>query len=204
MMHLTGFRYSECFQKFLHSLQVRKIRSLAAVQTMWYTVWTPNCPKNHPSERRELFRSDLLLCREASNCFSLHPSRHFSSTFERHSVFDQLWDFFPKHRYGKIAATVRTMWIPVRTRSSIRQVSHSKSKRPDASLHGLDTRTSYMKIVCIRSTVRTTIPLFRTRETLIWKLHTSEVWPSGRQDNTVRTRRQIRKEFQWNLGKPIA
>jgi len=35
------------------------------------------------------FCPDLPLCREASNCSKLHP-------FERRSVFDQLWDFFPK------------------------------------------------------------------------------------------------------------
>jgi hypothetical protein len=48
----------------------------------------------------------------------------------------KLQDFFPKHRYGKIAATVRTTWIPVRTCSSIRQVSQFKFRRPDASQHG--------------------------------------------------------------------
>jgi hypothetical protein len=66
-----------------------------------------------------------------------------------HSVFDQLWDVFPKHRYGKITATVRTMWIPVRTRSSIRQVAHSKCKRLDHSFHGPDARATYMEIACI-------------------------------------------------------
>jgi len=95
------------------------------------------------------FHPDLPLCREASNCSSLHPSRRFSSTSGRHSVFDQLWDFLPKHRYGKIAATVRTMWILVRTRSSIRQVAHSKFRRPVVSLHGPDARATYMEIVCI-------------------------------------------------------
>jgi hypothetical protein len=74
------------------------------------------------------FLLDLPLCREASNCSSLHSSRLFNSMSGRHLVFDQLWDFFPKHRYGKTAATVRTMWIPVRTHSSIRQVTHSKFK----------------------------------------------------------------------------
>jgi len=59
-------------------------------------------------------------------------------------------DFFPKHRYGKIAAIIRTMWIPIRTRSSIRQVVHTKSRRPDASPHGPDTRATYMEIACIR------------------------------------------------------
>jgi hypothetical protein len=33
----------------------------------------------------------------------------------RRPVFDQLWDFFPKYRYGKAAATVRTMCVPIRT-----------------------------------------------------------------------------------------
>jgi len=110
-------------------------------------------------------------------------------------VFDQLQDFLPKHRYGKIAAAVQTMWIPFRTRSYIRQVSHSKSRRPDASLHGPDARASDMEIVCIRSTVRTTIPLVRTYEALIWKLRTTKVRPSGRQGNTVRTRLKSRKNF---------
>jgi hypothetical protein len=45
----------------------------------------------------------------------LHLSKRFSSTSGRHLVFDQLWDFFPKHRYGKTDATVRTMWIPIQT-----------------------------------------------------------------------------------------
>jgi hypothetical protein len=95
------------------------------------------------------FCPDLPLCQKASNCSTLHPSRRFSSTSGRHSVFDQLWDFFPKHRYGKIAATIRTMWILVRTRSSIRYVGHSKFRRPENSLHGPDARATYMKIVCI-------------------------------------------------------
>jgi hypothetical protein len=141
------------------------------------------------------FRPDLPLCREASNCFSLHPSSHFSSMFGRHSMFDQLWDFFLKHRYGKIVATVWTMWIPVRTCSSIRQVSHSKSRRLDVSLHGPDMRASYMEIACIRSTVWMTIPLVQMRKPLIWKLRAAEVRPSGRQGNTVRTRLKSGKKF---------
>jgi hypothetical protein len=103
-------------------------------------------------------RPDLPLCREVSNCTRLHPSGRFSSTSGRHSVFDKLQDFFPKHSYGKIAATVRTMWISVWTHSSIRQVSHSKSRRLDASQHGRDARASDMEIACIKSTVWMTIP----------------------------------------------
>jgi hypothetical protein len=100
------------------------------------------------------FCPDLPLCQEASNCSSLHPSERFSSMYGRHSVFDQLWDFFPKHRYGKIAATVRTTWIPVRTYSSIRRVAHSKFRRSDDSL------------------------MVRTHKLLIWKLRASDQ-PSG-------------------------
>jgi hypothetical protein len=110
-------------------------------------------------------------------------------------VFDQLWDFFPKNRYGKIAATVRTMWIPVRTCPSIRQVSHSKFRRPDASFHGLDTLATYMEIACIKSTVRTTYPMVRSCEALIWKLCASKVRPSGRQGTIVQTRVNSRKNF---------
>jgi hypothetical protein len=110
---------------------------------------------------------------EALNCSSLHPSGHFSSTSGRHSVLDQLWDFLPKHRYGKIVATV---W----THSSIRQVAHSKFRRPDVSLHGPDTRAIYMEIACIKSTIQTTIPLFWIREASIWKLLAAEVQSSRR------------------------
>jgi hypothetical protein len=134
------------------------------------------------------FRLDLPLRREASNCSSLHLCGRFSSTSERHSVFDQLWDFFPKHKYGKFAATVRTMWNPVRTDSSIRQVSHSKSRLPDA-------RALDMEIACIRSTVRTTIPLVRTNEAFILKLLAAEVRPSGWQGTTVWTRLKSGKNF---------
>jgi hypothetical protein len=79
----------------------------------------------------------------------------------------KLQDFFPKHRYGKIVATVRTTWIPVWKCSSIRQVSQFKTRRPEASQHGSDARASDMEIACIRSAVRTTILLVRTREASI-------------------------------------
>jgi hypothetical protein len=123
------------------------------------------CPDAHLSKASSVrttrtFRPDLPLCREALNCSSMHPSRHFNNTSGRLLVFDKLQDFFPKYSYGKTAATVQTMRIPVRTHSSIRQVSHSKSRRPDA-------RASDMEIACIKSTVLTNIPLVRTCETLV-------------------------------------
>jgi len=87
------------------------------------------------------------------------------------------------------------MWIPIWTPSSIRQVSHSKSRHPDASLHGSDARATDIEIVYIRSTVRTTIPLVRTCESLIWKLRTAKVRPSGRQGTTVQTWLKSGKNF---------
>jgi hypothetical protein len=151
---------------------------------------------------KRTFRPDLPLCQEASNCSSLHPSGCLSRAFGQHLVFDQLWDFFPKHRYRKITATVRTMWSPVQTRSSIRQVAHSKFRRPDTSLHGPDVRATYMEIECIRSTVRMTIPMVWMREALIWKLRSAEVRPSGQQGNTVRTRLKSGKNFSKILVNP--
>jgi len=43
-----------------------------------------------------------------------------------------------------------------------------------------------MEIACIKSTVRTTIPLVRTREASIWKLRAAEVRPSGHGSNQER------------------
>jgi len=78
------------------------------------------------------------------------------------------------------------MWIPVQMRSSIRQVSHSKFRRPDNSLHGPDSRATYMEIACIWLTIRTIISFVRTREALIWKLGATEVRPSWRGSNQER------------------
>jgi hypothetical protein len=100
------------------------------------------------------FHPDLPLYREASNCSSLHQSGRFNSTSGRLSVFDKLQDFFPKHSYVKIAATVQTTWIPVRMRSSIKQVSHSN---PD---------------------IRTPVIMVRTHVHQIWKVCASDQ-PSG-------------------------
>jgi hypothetical protein len=143
------------------------------------------------------FRPDLPLIQEASNYSTLHPSGRFSSTSGWPSVLDKFRDFFPRHSYGKIAATVWTMWIPVRTRSSIRQVSRSKSRRSD-------TRSSDMVIACIWSTVRMTITLVRKCEASIWKLLAANVRPPGRQGNIIWTQLESGKNFSEIFGKPIA
>jgi len=151
------------------------------------------------------FHLDLPLCREASNCSSLHPSGRFSSTSGRRPVFDQLWDFLPKHKNGKTVATIQTMWIPFRTRSFIRQVMQSKSRRPNVSLHGPDARASYMEIACIRSTVRTIDAMVQTPQALIWKLHVAKVRSSRRQSNTVWARLNSGKNFSkiWKADRTV-
>jgi hypothetical protein len=96
----------KCFQKILHSLQVRIFGSLPVVWTTCHTVQTPSCPIHQPSERRvkpsgrtsdySIIRPDLPLCRETSNCSSLHLSGRFSSLSRRLSVFDQASGFLSK------------------------------------------------------------------------------------------------------------
>jgi hypothetical protein len=121
------------------------------------------------------FYLDLPLCREASNYSNLHPFGRLSSTSGCRPVFDQLWISFQKHIYGKTAATVWMMCILIQTHSFIRQVVHSKSRRIHVSLHGPDAQASYMKIVCIKSTVWTTDVMVWTCQALIWKLRATKV-----------------------------
>jgi hypothetical protein len=95
------------------------------------------------------------MCREASNCSNLHLSKRFSSPFRRLSVFDQALDFLSKIKFGKTAATVRTTWIPVRPRFSLRQVRNSNSTVRTLAYHGPDARMTDMEIACSRSPVQT-------------------------------------------------
>jgi hypothetical protein len=138
-------------------------------------------------------RLDLPLCREASNCSSLHPSGRFSSPSGRLSVFNQALGFLSKYRYGKIATTVRTR-IPVRTRSSLRQVRNSNPTVWMPVYHSPNARTTDMEIACSRSTFQTAIHLVRTKEAFIRKFLVADVRPSRRQGNTVRTWLSNRKK----------
>jgi hypothetical protein len=103
--------------------------------------------------------------------------------------------FLSKTQIWEAAATVRTMWIPFWTRSSIRQVVHSKFRRPDNGLRSSDVRASYMESACIRSTVPKTDVMFWTLEALIWKLPAAKVRRPGRRGNTVQTQFNLEKNF---------
>jgi len=146
---------------------------------MCYTAKTLNCPsiispddENFPSGPSSMSRSFEL--------FQVASIRMFQQHVRMPLVFNQLWDFLPKHRYGKTDATVRTMCVPVWTRSFIRQVVHSKFNHPDDCLHGLHAQASYMEIVFIRSTFQTIAVMVQTRQALIWKLRAAKVQSSGR------------------------
>jgi hypothetical protein len=104
-------------------------------------------------------------------------------------------DFLPKHRYGKTAALVQTMCVPI-TLSMIRQVVQKKFNRPDVRLHGLDAQALYIEIACISSTVRTSYFMVQTLKALIWKLRAAKVQPSGLQGNTIRMRLYSGKNFK--------
>jgi hypothetical protein len=153
------------------------------------------------------FCLDLPLCREALNCSKLHPFGCLSNTSGAVQCSFSYRIFFPKHRYGKTAATIQTMCVPVRTRSFIRQVVHSKFNCLDNSLHGPDTQASYMEIACIRSTVRTTAVMVRTRQALIWKLRAAKVQPfgCGLIQERISTKLESRWSGQmmlWTVGRP--
>jgi hypothetical protein len=142
---------SGCYLEFVKILVFQCIRSNDVIF----------CPDD------ENFLSEPSSMQEASNYSSLHPSGCLNSMSRRHSVFHQLWDFFPKHKYGKIAVTFRKMCTPVRTCSFIWKVVHSKFNHPDDSIHGPEAQASYMGITCIRSTIRTTDVMVRRHQALI-------------------------------------
>jgi len=62
----------KCFQKILHSLQVRKFSSLSAVWTTCHTFWTSICPKHQPSGRSPVSRSFELLQHASIRTFQQH------------------------------------------------------------------------------------------------------------------------------------
>jgi hypothetical protein len=104
-------------------------------------------------------------------------------------------DFLSNLQSGKIAATLRTTWIPVRTRYSLMQVRNSNSTVRTPAYHGPDARMTDIEIACSRSPVRTAILLVRTCEAFIRKLLATDVRPFGRQCLTVRMRVSNRKDL---------
>jgi hypothetical protein len=155
------------FKKTLCRIQISQFSSLASVQTKWYFV-----------QMTRTFHPDAHQCLEASNSSSLHlsggngKSSRRSSEFEKFPVFQWICPDVvqcltsirvstSRHRYGKTATTVRTMF-------SLRQIVHTKFNRLDVSLHGPDDQESYMEIPCTSPTVRTSSFRVRTLKALLW------------------------------------
>jgi hypothetical protein len=146
MLFYKGFCYSEVFQKILQS---EKSVPCQPSRQSCHPVRMLICPLFYPSRRRAIpsgrpdrpsiirpddvdFRLDPLLYQEASVPACIHPD--ISAARPNASQYSTKLQIHSKFIYGKIDATVRTTWIPIRTRFSLRQESQFKFNHPDASL----------------------------------------------------------------------
>jgi hypothetical protein len=101
------------------------------VRMMCHTVWTLDRSSTIRSDDVD-FRPDPPLYREASIPACIRSE--VSAARPDASQYLTKLQILSKFIYGKIAATVRMMWIPVRMRFSLRQESQFKFNRPDTSL----------------------------------------------------------------------
>jgi hypothetical protein len=155
-------------KRFCTTYKSEDFGSLSTVRTTCHPVRTLICPLFHPSRRCAVPSGRLdkpsIICPD---------DVYFHTDTSQYSIKLKI---LSKFIHGKIDATVRTTWIPVRTRFSLRQESQFKFNRPESSLlssgrtciwygncrfdfNRPDARMVNMEIVCWRSTVQTTIPL---------------------------------------------
>jgi hypothetical protein len=73
-----------------------------------------------------------------------------------------------RHSYGKTAATVQTMYDPVRTMSSIRQERAYQIQSSGRQPLWSSNKASNMEITCTSSTVRTSAFRVRTLQAVLW------------------------------------
>jgi hypothetical protein len=132
----------KCFQKILYSLQGK---NLVPCQSFGRRVIPSRRPSVQSTSRSDniSYRLDVHLSKASSvrttrtSCPDFPSVEKFQTgpaciRPDHSQCSTKLLDFFRKHRYGKIT-TVQTTWIPVRTCSSIRQVSQFKSRRSGAN-----------------------------------------------------------------------
>jgi hypothetical protein len=100
------------------------------------------------------FRPDPSLQREASVPVCIRPD--ISVARLDASQYATKLQILSKIIYGKIAATIRMTWIPVRMRFSLRQESQFKFNRSDVCQHGPEVRSTDMEIADSTSTIRMT------------------------------------------------
>jgi len=167
---ITGIRLFRSVSENLHCVQIRRIDSLSAVRTTvptrpdarlstvpsvrttCHTVQTPDRPSIiRPDD--VYFGPDPSLYREASVPACFHPDD--SAACPDALQYSTKLPILSKIIYGKIAATVRTKWISVRTLFSSRQESQFKFNRLDVCQHGPDVHSTDMEITDSTSTVQT-------------------------------------------------
>jgi hypothetical protein len=162
MCFLTGIPLFRSVSENLHCVQVRRIGSLSAVRTTvpsrldahrstvpsvrttCHTVRTPDRPSIiRPDD--VYFGPDPSLYREASvpACIRQDDSPARPDALQ----YSIKLTILSKIIYGKIAAAVRTTWISVRTRFSLRQESQFKFNRQDVCQHGPDARSLIWKLL---------------------------------------------------------
>jgi len=107
------------FRSFSEDSAVRKVGSLPAVRTTM-----PSCPDAHLSTVPSVRTPDGPSIIRLDDLYFYQDASQYSTKLQILSIFS----------YGKIDATVRTTWIPVRMRFSLRQELHFKFNRPDTSL----------------------------------------------------------------------
>jgi hypothetical protein len=116
-VYLRAFVPEMCFKKFKEdSVQVPIQRSRI-----------PSFRLDNP-----IMLPDAHQCPEVSNCSRLHPFGHLSNVSGHSSMFDKKSDFLLRHRYGKTAATVRTLsliWQDMEKNCNRPDVKATSSKR---------------------------------------------------------------------------
>jgi hypothetical protein len=122
-----------------------QLSKASTVRTTWHTVRTSNCPKHHPSRRRE----------PSVRTFPCVEKLQTVPACIRPDVSAARPDDSQCSTSFRISFQNTVMWRSLQLSGrrgfpSIRQVSHSKSRRPDASQHGSGARASDMKNACIR------------------------------------------------------
>jgi hypothetical protein len=156
-----------------------QLSNASAFRTMCQTIWTHIKLKHHPSGRRG-FSSEPSSVSRSFELLQLASVQTFQQHVRTPLGLQPATGFLSKTQIWEVRCN-RPDDVESRPDALIHKASIAfKSKRPDVNPLGPDASASDMEIACIRSTVRTTIPLVRTCKAFIWKLLE---WKCDRQDD---------------------
>jgi hypothetical protein len=124
----------------------------SAVRTTCHIVRTPDRLKHHPSGRHGFPFGPSSVSTKLQTLSKIKYGK-IAATVRKTWIL--VWTRFSLRQVRNSNSTVRTMWIPVRTHSFIRQESQFKYNRSDVSHHGPDACSTDMEITFSTSTVRT-------------------------------------------------